>query len=257
MYGMEMQRYDVLILSDLHLGSKASRAREALQLLRSLPFRRLILLGDIFCDLNFARLNKEHWQFLSYIRKLSNPKRETEVIWIEGNHDYGLTDVMSHLVGIPVYQEYFWESGGTRCMAIHGHQFDRLILKNNPVINRIVNRLHLGIQNIEPGGRYFTRMVDTMGAQWERMTSRVAKKAIAYAQNKGARYIFCGHTHESTKVTHDAMDYYNAGAWTNEQPTFITMLGQEVQLHEYSERIDNSNTGEKRRSPVASAFGFA
>jgi UDP-2,3-diacylglucosamine pyrophosphatase LpxH len=254
---MEMQPYDVLILSDLHLGSKASKVREALQLLKGLPFRRLILLGDIFCDLNFARLNKEHWQFLSYIRKLSNPKRETEVIWIEGNHDYGLTDVMSHLVGIPVYQEYFWESGGKRCMAIHGHQFDRLILKNNRIINRIVNRLHLGIQNIEPRGMLFTRTVDRMGAQWERMTSRVAKKAITYALSNGAGYVFCGHTHEPIKKTGNAVEYYNAGAWTNEKPTYITILGQEVQIHEYNERIDNSYPGEKRRGPVAAAFGFA
>ncbi len=51
--------YDVVILSDLHLGSEISRAHEALELLRSLSFHRLILLGDIFCDLNFSRLKKE------------------------------------------------------------------------------------------------------------------------------------------------------------------------------------------------------
>ena len=77
-----MQLYDVVILSDLHLGSKASRARDAMQVLKNLNFRRLILLGDIFCDLNFARLNKEHWRFLSYIRKLSNPKsQQASVVW--------------------------------------------------------------------------------------------------------------------------------------------------------------------------------
>src|SRR3989441_10262657 len=98
--------YDTLILSDLHLGSDMSRADEARRMLRQRRFRRLILLGDIFSDLNFGRLTKQHWRFLSYIRKLSNPKRQVEVVWVEGNHDHGLTDVMSHLVGIKVYQEY-------------------------------------------------------------------------------------------------------------------------------------------------------
>jgi hypothetical protein len=93
---------DTLILSDLHLGSEISRSAEALELLQSARFRRLILLGDIFADLNFRRLTKEHWEFLSHIRKLSNPRRRKEVVWVEGNHDHGLSEVMSHLVGIPV-----------------------------------------------------------------------------------------------------------------------------------------------------------
>ena len=88
---MQDLRYDTLILSDLHLGSEISRAAEALQLLRNSSFQRLILLGDIFCDLDFSRLKKEHWNFLSYIRKLSNPKRKTEVVWVEGNHDHWQT----------------------------------------------------------------------------------------------------------------------------------------------------------------------
>src|SRR3974390_654649 len=95
--------YDTVILSDLHLGSESARAEEALETLQSMSFRRLILLGDIFADLNFRRLKKEHWRFLSYIRKLSNPKRGVEVVWVEGNHDLGLTEVMSHLVGVPAY----------------------------------------------------------------------------------------------------------------------------------------------------------
>jgi metallophosphoesterase superfamily enzyme len=59
------QVYDTLILSDLHLGADMSRAREALRVLQENQYRRLILLGDIFADLNFGRLKKEHWKFLA------------------------------------------------------------------------------------------------------------------------------------------------------------------------------------------------
>src|SRR5580765_8546250 len=121
---MSSATYDTLILSDLHLGSHISRAQEAMRMLKETSFRRLVLLGDIFSDLNFARLTKDHWKFLGYIRKLSNPKRNIEVVWVEGNHDHGLTDIMSHLVGVRVYQDYTWEYVGLRHIAIHGHQFD-------------------------------------------------------------------------------------------------------------------------------------
>ena len=107
-----------------------SARRRGLAFLQSVRFKRLILLGDIFADLNFRRLTKEHWKFLGHIRKLSNPRHEIEVVWVEGNHDHGLTEVMSHLVGVPVYQEYAWQYGGKSHLAIHGHQFDRFAAAN-------------------------------------------------------------------------------------------------------------------------------
>jgi UDP-2,3-diacylglucosamine pyrophosphatase LpxH len=254
---MEMHSYDVLILSDLHLGSKVSRAKDALRVLKQMNYRRLILLGDIFCDLNFGRLNKEHWRFLSYIRKLSNPKRDVEVVWIEGNHDYGLTDVMSHLVGIRVYRQYLWESDGTRHLAIHGHQFDRLIFRNNSIVNRFVSNLYLNLQKIEPRKFYLTRMLDSFGARWQRLSPRVAKRAILYAQTHGAKRVFCGHTHQPQKIVRDGSEYYNAGSWTNDRPTFITLRDREVEIHEYTERIDGSDSGKERGNAAAEAVGFA
>ena len=128
---MAEQVLDTLILSDVHLGSEVSRAREATELLAGTNFRRLVLLGDIFSDLNFRRLTSDHWKFLSRIRKLSNPKRKVEVVWVEGNHDQGLSQIMSHLVGVPVYQRYVWEYQGKRHVAVHGHQFDASAAKTN------------------------------------------------------------------------------------------------------------------------------
>ena len=147
---MEQPGFNTVILSDLHLGSDVSRAKAALETLRSISFQRLILLGDIFCDLNFGRLKKEHWQFLGYIRKLSNPKRKIDVVWVEGNHDRGLSDVMSHLVGVKVYQEYTWEYRGLRHLAIHGHQFDRFVLGNMP-LSKFLTWLYLQVQKLDFG----------------------------------------------------------------------------------------------------------
>src|SRR5215475_6024115 len=153
--------FDTVIISDLHLGSDVSRAADALDLLRSIEFRRLILLGDIFSDLNFRRLTKEHWKFLSYIRKLSNPKRGVEVVWVEGNHDRGLVDVMSHLVGVKAYEEYAWEYGGLRHLAVHGHQFDRFVV-NNLLLSGLGTFLHLQLQKLDFKNKAFSRYVDRL-----------------------------------------------------------------------------------------------
>src|SRR5215813_5394858 len=153
--------FETVIISDLHLGSDVSRAAEAHALLESLRFKRLILLGDIFADLNFRRLTKVHWKFLGHIRKLSNPKHGIEVVWVEGNHDHGLTEVMSHLVGIRVFQEYAWDYAGKRHLAIHGHQFDSFTIKNFKV-TRLGQLIFLWLQKIDsrrkPSPRYLDRL---------------------------------------------------------------------------------------------------
>src|SRR6202011_3602387 len=152
-----------------------SRAGDALCVLKENHFRRLILLGDIFSDLNFRRLTKEHWKFLGYIRKLSNPKRRVEVIWVEGNHDHGLTEVMSHLVGVRVYQEYVWEYGGLRHLAIHGHQFDRLLANNVRVSYLIGTLLYLQLQKWDSKNKTLTRFLDRVGTRWQRLSEKVAE----------------------------------------------------------------------------------
>jgi UDP-2,3-diacylglucosamine pyrophosphatase LpxH len=249
---MQVPTYDLLILSDLHLGSEISRACEALDLLRSLKFRRLILLGDIFCDLNFRRLKKEHWQFLSYIRKLSNPKRDVNVIWVEGNHDYGLSDLMSHLVGIPVYQEYIWESGGVRNIAIHGHQFDNFIIRNHMFMNGLASSFYLLIQKLSSKGVFVARLLDRLNTCWQRLTPKVARGALAYAKSRGATRVFCGHTHEAVAAVRNGVSYYNTGSWTNGRCTYVTVLGQEVLINDHIGRIDDRYTSKERGEVAAS-----
>jgi UDP-2,3-diacylglucosamine pyrophosphatase LpxH len=251
---MEIPIYDVIVISDLHLGSEVSRAHEALDMLRAIKFKRLILLGDIFCDLNFRRLNKEHWQFLSYIRKLSNPKRGVEVVWVEGNHDYGLSDMMSHLVGVPVYQEYTWESDGERYLAIHGHQFDNFIIKNHLFMNGIAGSIYLSIQKLNSKGKRIACMLDRLNTRWQRLTPKVADGALSYACSRGVTRVFCGHTHDATAMRKYQISYFNTGSWTHNRPTYISVLGKEVTINEYIERLDYSYTGEERReiaSPAA------
>ena len=226
--------YDTLILSDLHLGSEISRAEQATRMLRENRFRRLILLGDIFSDLNFGRLTKPHWKFLGYIRKLSNPKRGIEVVWVEGNHDRGLSNIMSHLVGVKVYEEYEWEFEGRRHLAVHGHQFDRFAV-NNLLLSTVGTFLHLQLQKLDFKGKAFSRFLDRLNARWLRLSTKVAAGAMAHARLRHADRVFCGHTHQATCSERDGVAYYNSGSWTDFPPTFLTIDSDGVRIHEYRE----------------------
>ena len=247
---MDPPAYDTLILSDLHLGSEMSRARDATRVLKENRFRRLILLGDIFADLNFRRLTKEHWKLLGYIRKLSNPKRNVEVVWVEGNHDHGLADVMSHLVGVRVYREYVWEYSGMRHIAIHGHQFDRL-LANNLRLNYLVTLLYLQLQKLDGKGQPLTRLIDRLNTRWLRMSAKVAAGALFYARLRKADRVFCGHTHAAMHEEKDGIHYYNAGGWVDSAPAYITIDQNGVEIHEYRDQAV------EEAHPADSAADFA
>src|SRR6266852_7204614 len=197
--------FDTVIISDLHMGSDLSRAGDALDFLRSVQFRRLILLGDMFADLNFSRLTKEHWKFLGYIRKLSNPRHDIEVVWVEGNHDHGLTEVMSHLVGVPVYQQYVWEYEGKRHLAIHGHQFDSFVA-SGVFLNKIGQLLYLYLQKIDFKRKRFARYLDRLNTRWLRLSAQVAHGALSYGKQADAERIFCGHTHAPLSTERDGVE---------------------------------------------------
>lgn len=227
---------DTLILSDLHLGSEVSRAADAMRLIESVDFRQLILLGDILHDLNFGRLTSTHWEFLSAIRKLSNPKRRRKVIWVEGNHDVGLSKLMSHLVGVPVYQRYVWEYGGKRHLAIHGHQFDRFI-NRNILLSRFFEWFYNNMQRIDSEQQRMSRWLVRLSTRWLRLSDKVEAGALEYAAEGGADRIFCGHTHEARHAQQQGVEYYNSGAWTDQHATFLTVDLRGVHLYAYPKRV--------------------
>ena len=252
---MSAVAYDTLILSDVHLGAEVSRASAATCMLRENSFRRLILLGDIFADLNFGRLKKEHWKFLGAIRKLSNPKRNVEVVWVEGNHDLGLTNVMSHLVGVRVFQEYCWRYRGITHLAIHGHQFDGFAVNSIPLSN-LGTWFYLQLQKLDLKGNPIARLIDRLNTRWLRMSAKVASGAITHARARGARRIFCGHTHDAMHIEQDGVDYYNAGGWIDTRLTYVTVGDDGVRIHDYNERVDDRDPGEERNGAGSELAAF-
>ncbi len=213
---------DTIIISDIHLGSEVSRAKELVEILKNYRFNKLILLGDIFDDLNFKRLKRSHWNFLAYIRKLSNPKNNTNVIWVEGNHDEGLSRITSHFLGIKVYKEYKWQICNKKFLAIHGHQFDRF-LNENVVISNIASFIYNLLQKVGSNKQSLARWVKGKSKGWLRLSKKIAESAAIYGKRKNVDIVVCGHTHQAMHVEFPniGINYYNTGCWTDIPSSFI------------------------------------
>lgn len=219
---IQKETIDTIILSDIHLGSEVSRAEKAKEALLKYDFERLILLGDIFDDLNFNRLKKEHWGLLTYVRKLSNPKKKVEVIWVEGNHDEGLSKIMSHMMGLKVYKQYMFETAGKKILTIHGHQFDRF-LNENLLISNIAGYIYNLIQRFGGEKQRFARFLKKASKGWLRLTEKIAIGAIRYAHRRKVNIVICGHTHVATDkpIVLNKINYYNTGCFTDIPSNYI------------------------------------
>ena len=213
---------DTLIVSDVHLGTEVSRASALLATLKRSTFNRLILLGDIFDELNFAKLHPGHWSLLSHVQKLAAPRSGIEVVWVEGNHDRLLSKVIRTFLGIPIYKRYEWVHRGKKLLALHGHQFDTFITRY-PYITGSADHLYRTIQRIEPRHYRLSRLLKQNSKTWLRISEQIAWGALSYAKKRGATQIFCGHTHYPMSQQSAGVTYYNAGCWTETPATFITV----------------------------------
>lgn len=238
---------DTLIVSDIHLGSRVSRDRELVRLLKryrvskyQYRFNRLILLGDVFDDLNFKRLKKHAWELVGLFRQITNKKCNAEVVWLLGNHDLELAELMTHLVGIPTHREYEWTTNGKRFLAMHGDQFDRWII-NFPNLVEIPCWIYSLIQRLDGPEQRVSRFVKEKSKLWLRINDEVAQGILTHALKKDKTYntLFCGHTHiaESIDFPEHDIRYVNTGCWTGKQdPTYVTIdHSGHVALHEYVE----------------------
>ncbi|MEY3386447.1 MAG: hypothetical protein RIR53_1258 [Bacteroidota bacterium] len=222
---------DTILVSDLHLGSDVARSRALVMMLKTHSYKRLVLNGDVFDDLNFKRLTKDDWKVLSLLRRLSNPRRGIEVVWIVGNHDGGVAEILTHLLGVPVHEEMVFTVAGKRHLAIHGHQFDRWITKH-VTITAIASALYLLLQRLDPKHRV-SRWVKRTSKKWLRLSDKIAHDAVSHGRrNHSVQFVHCGHTHMPTIKQVDDMVYVNSGCWTDKPSTYVVVDHQgDVQLH--------------------------
>jgi UDP-2,3-diacylglucosamine pyrophosphatase LpxH len=223
---------DAIIISDLHLGSENSQARLITQFLESLidqtlRTRRLIINGDVFDSIDFRRLKKTHWKVLSTLRHLSD---KLEVIWTCGNHD-GPAEIVSHLLGVEVHEEYVFHSGDRRIMVLHGHRFDDFI-DDHPVLTWIADVAYNTLQKIDRR-HYVARLAKSRSKTFLHCLEKVEHRSTAHARHRHCDVVICGHTHHAVSKCFGDVRYVNSGCWTELPATWLAVHDGEVRIHKY------------------------
>ena len=212
-----------LVISDIHLGSTLSCAQSVLDFLKKTFFKKLILLGDVFDGVHIFRFKKVDWELLNYFEKLA--KDGKEIVWIKGNHDVVTDKMVAQLKDVKFVESYCWTEFGNLYCAIHGHQFDKMAIKN-PAIKKITGKLHsifAAYMRHKKTARFFERFHTKV----RRLSQKISSGAIEYAGKHNIDYIFCAHTHVpvnlSVQVGHKKINYLNSGSWIHRPFTYITI----------------------------------
>jgi UDP-2,3-diacylglucosamine pyrophosphatase LpxH len=221
-------RYDCIVISDLHLGSDVCQAKllEEFLIWAVEHARELVINGDIFDDLNFKRLTRRHFACLKVIRRNSD-REDIRVVWVRGNHD-GPADIMSHIVGVEILDEYVFDNGQIQLLILHGDQFDTFIIEY-PWLTEIACGLFYLIQKWMP--HQAARWIRRISKKWQRNSALIERRATEYARSQGFRAITCGHTHIPLVAEEDGVLYINSGTWTESPPCpFVVVRGSSIEL---------------------------
>jgi UDP-2,3-diacylglucosamine pyrophosphatase LpxH len=246
---MERRRLDVVVISDVHLGTYGCRAKELLSYLRSIQPDMLILNGDIIDGWQFSKrfFPSLHMQVIKeLIQFISNGSR---VIYITGNHDEMLrryTDL--HMGSFSLTDKLVLEIDQKMTWIFHGDVFDnttkgsaRLIAKLGSngyglliLFNRFVNALlgFIGREKLSISKRVMQGVNKAVAK-----VNDLEQIASALAIKKKYDYVICGHIHQpairTVENTEGKVVYLNSGDWV-ENMTALEYANKNWQLFHYN-----------------------
>ena len=125
----EAKNYKTIVISDLHLGSKWSKAKEATDFLKKNSCETLILCGDIIDGWALMRSKKNKWKrrHTNFFKAILDIQHTTKIIYIRGNHDDFMDSVLPlKFANIELVRSYIHTSGDKKYYVIHGDIFDKI-----------------------------------------------------------------------------------------------------------------------------------
>ena len=219
-------KYQAIIVSDLHLGTKDSKAEEFIEFIESHPTDLLILNGDIVDGWALNRGTKWKKQHTKVISKLLQLSNKTRIIWIRGNHDEFIQEFIgTHLGAIEIREDYKLDINNTMesYYIFHGDVIDVFITKYKWLskIGSVGYDFALWLNRIYNTYRKWRKLPYISISQKIKESVKVATNyvndfevtALSMATKKGCNGVICGHIHQPADRIINGHRYLNSGDW--------------------------------------------
>jgi UDP-2,3-diacylglucosamine pyrophosphatase LpxH len=242
---------DVVVLSDIHLGTYGCHSEELLRYLKTIKPARLILNGDIIDMWQFSKRYwpKSHMQVIKHITGLL--AKGTKITYLTGNHDEMLRKFAGFKLGsFNIANKKVIKVGGKRAWIFHGDVFDvtmqhsKWIAKLGAVgydsliiLNTFVNFI---LKSLGRGKISLSKRIKDSVKQAVKFINNFEKTASDIAISNGYDYVVCGHIHhpeiKKIKNEHGEVTYLNSGDWI-ENLTALEYSHGEWRIYRYSDDL--------------------
>jgi len=232
---------ELVVLSDIHLGTSGCQAVELLKYLKSIKPKTLILNGDIIDIWQFKKkfFPKTHLKVIKHLIGLASDR--CTVYYITGNHDEMFRKFSGMKIGkLRILNDLKLELDGKRVWFFHGDIFDVVmqyskwlsklgaigydsLIWMNTKVNWLGRRL-----NFEPVS--FSKRIKESVKGAVKYINAFEDSAAIVAARKGIDSIVCGHIHHPEmrpiKVGDQTVNYLNSGDWIENLTSLEYNLGQ-------------------------------
>ena len=219
---------ELLVLSDIHLGTYGCHATELLTYLKSIHPKELVLNGDI---IDIWQFNKRYWpasHMLVVKHLVGLMAGGTRVHYITGNHDEMLRKFSGCSIGsLQIMNKLLLTKGDAKIWFFHGDVFDvsmkhaKWLAKLGSVgydmlilLNRVVNFVatRLGKEKLSLSKKIKDKVKRAVS-----FISAFEQTAAEIGISNAYQYVVCGHIHqpEIREVSNEdgSIIYMNSGDW--------------------------------------------
>lgn len=219
---------DLLVLSDIHLGTYGCQAKALLHYLKSIQPKKVILNGDIIDGWQFS---KRYWpkSHMKVIKQLTGwLGKGTEIIYIPGNHDEMMRRFAGFRLGnFRIANQEIFDLPEGKAWAFHGDVFD-VSIQHSRWLALLGAKGYDALILFNQVLNFFSRKAGRGPIYLSAKVKQRVKKAVSYINSfeqqaleiAGAhqfRYIICGHIHQpeirTTQNKNGLTTYLNSGDW--------------------------------------------
>lgn len=249
---MKKRAVELVVISDVHLGTFGCHAKELYQYLSSIKPKTIVLNGDIIDIWQFRKsyFPKSH---LKVIRKILDfASKGTQVYYITGNHDEMLRKFSDSKVGnFSIIDKLVLNLDGRKAWIFHGDVFDSSVQHAKWIaklgglgydylilLNRFINWC---LNKIGKEPYSFSKKIKSGVKSAVKFISDFEETASDLAIENNYDYVICGHIHEpkiiEKKNKKGSTRYLNSGDWV-ENLTALEYNKKRWKLYRHSENIE-------------------
>ncbi len=244
------RKVELVVISDVHLGTYGCHAKELLNYLNSIKPKKIILNGDIIDIWQFRKRYFPKAHLLIIKKLLSFATKGTKVYYITGNHDEKLRRFSDTKMGnIQIVDKLLINLDGKKAWFFHGDVFDASIQHAKWVaklggwgydflilFNRFINYF------LEKAGREkysLSKKIKNSVKSALKFIDDFETTATDLAIDNEFDYVICGHIHQpcikNVQTIKGNCKYLNSGDWI-ENLTALEYNNETWSLYSYQNR---------------------